>query len=296
MFARIRLLRPVRQLLAVGFALLVVSGCSSPSAETSEGVASPANTTIDGSGLGGHVHHLAFSGDRLLIGTHDGLYAQSGSQSPSRISNEIFDVMGLAVGEQVLFASGHPGPGMQAPNDLGLMASTDAGKTWTNVSLSGEADFHRLVVTGTLIAGISSTNGHLLTSQDSGRTWTDLGRTTLYDIAFASADGSIMIGTSEQGPMRSIDGGKTFTPIAEAPLLALLAVTESTLFSADVRGGVFESRDAGVTWTAIGSLPGQPIALAASDNRLAALVENTIFLSTDSGRSFNPYIVDIAGH
>lgn len=120
---------------------------------------------------------------------------------------------------------------MDAPADLGLLETTDQGRAWTEVSLGGEVDFHRLVVSGDVVAGLNAHDGRLLRSDDDGATWTDLGVPGLCDIAISPADPSIIVGTTENGPARSTDSGATFQPIASAPRLALRAWTGDTPWS-----------------------------------------------------------------
>lgn len=283
----------------IGVAALLLSACGTThtaDSMDSDGGMTMSDMNIDASSMSSHVHNLAFDGTRLIIGTHEGLWAQSGEDEPVQISTDAFDVMGFAMGGSTWFASGHPGAGMNAPDNLGLMVSNDSGKTWTNLSLSGEVDFHRLVALGKVAMGISSSNGHLLRTEDGGKTWADLDATTLYDIALAPADADTVIGTSEKGLMRSTDGGKTFTKVEGAPLLALLSVTGMKTIGADVYGTVFESTDAGLTWMQIGKLAGQPSAFAASGDLIAALVDTTVYLSTDGGERFTKHLVGIGGH
>lgn len=282
----------------LGGAALVLSACGSTSSMggmSADGTMT-SDMNIDGSMMGDHVHNLAFDGSRLILGTHQGVYAQSGENEPTKISDDAFDVMGFAMAGSTWMASGHPGADMSgAAADLGLMTSNDSGKTWTTVSLNGEADFHRLVALGKVALGINSGTGHLMRTEDGGATWADLGKSSLYDIALAPADASTVIGTSEAGLMRSTDGGKTFTAVTDAPLLALLSVTGMKIVGADVYGAVFESMDAGVTWSEIGKLVSQPSALAASGKNIAALVDTTVYLSTDSGKTFTKHLINVGG-
>jgi hypothetical protein len=251
---------------------------------------------VSGDGMAEHVHNLAYDGSTLLIGTHQGLWAQEPGQEPVQISRDPFDVMGFTRGDGRWLASGHPGPGMDAPADLGLLQSTDQGRTWDEVSLGGEVDFHRLVTSGPVVVGVNAHDGRVLRSDDSGATWAALGAPGIYDLAMNPDDPSILVGTTPDGPVRSIDGGSAFEPVADAPLLALLAWTGSTLYGIDVDGSVFASTDDGATWERRGAVSKQPAALAADGDRIAALVGNRIVESSDGGADFSPRIVDIPGH
>jgi photosystem II stability/assembly factor-like uncharacterized protein len=246
--------------------------------------------------MAGHIHNLGYDGRRLLIGTHEGLWAQDPGAAPAQVSEQDFDVMGFTPAADRWLASGHPGPGMDAPPDLGLLASTDQGRTWSEVSLGGAVDFHRLLSSGDVVVGLNAHDGRLLRSEDGGDTWADLGVPGLYDMAISPADPSLVVGTTENGPVRSTDGGAAFTPLADAPLLALLAWTGDTLFGVDVEGTLHASADAGVSWAPRGTVPAQPSALAATGTTIAALVGDTVLESVDGGASFVARITDLAGH
>jgi hypothetical protein len=246
--------------------------------------------------MAGHVHTLAYEGETLLIGTHEGLWAQAPGGDPAPRSTDPFDVMGFALAGERMLASGHPGPGMDAPADLGLLASADDGVTWSAVSLSGEVDFHRLTASGDVVLGINAHDGRLLRSADRGLTWTDLGTPGLFDLAVAPTDPDVVVATHEDGPVRSTDGGTSFAAIDAAPLLALLAWSGTTLYGIAPDGRVHASSDAGLTWAARGSVGEMPIAVAADGARISTLVGNDILESLDGGATFVPRIVDLSGH
>lgn len=271
------------------------SPTTAPAATAPATAAEPA-PAVSGADMAGHIHNLGYDGRRLLIGTHEGLWAQDPGAAPAQVSEQAFDVMGFTPAADRWLASGHPGPGMDAPADLGLLASTDQGRTWAEVSLGGEVDFHRLVSSGDVVVGLNAHDGRLLRSEDGGDTWADLGVPGLYDIAISPTDPDVVIGTTEDGPVRSTDGGATFTPLSDAPLLALLAWTGDTLYGIDVDGAVYTSSDAAVSWAPRGSVATQPMALAADGTSVAALVGNQIVESVDEGASFSPRIVEIPGH
>ena len=289
---------------------LMVSGCASESGSatptgglsTESAVTSPAQGSVEkgqsvsGAALAGHIHNLAYDGEDLLIGTHEGLWSQKPGALPEQRSQDPFDVMGLTLTDDQWFASGHPGEGMDAPADLGLMASSDKGRTWKAVSLSGEVDFHRLSASDTAIVGVSAHDGRLLRSDDAGARWTDLGTPGLFDLAINPLDTAVIVGTTEDGPVRSSDSGASFQPLAGAPLLVLLTWWGSTLYGVDVDGGIHQSTDNGTTWLPQGSLTGQATAIAASGSKIAALVGDSIVESVDGGASFVGRITEIAPH
>ena len=251
---------------------------------------------INGAEMAGHIHNLAYDGRQLLIGTHEGLWKQAPGSMPVLVSDDAFDVMGLTTTGDRWLASGHPGEGMDAPAVLGLLQSTDQGRTWAEVSLGGEVDFHRLAASRTVVVGLNAHDGRLLRSVDGGTTWTDLGVPGLYDLAVSPADPAIIVGTTENGPVRSIDSGASFQAVAGAPLIALLAWTGGTLYGVDVDGRIHESTDDGVIWKPLGALPALPSALAATGTTVAALIGDIVLESVDGGTSFTPRITDLGGH
>ena len=85
----------------------------------------------------------------LIVATHYGSFRiPVGQNEATRIGGDYQDTMGFTVeGPNHFLGSGHPDlAGMRAgqPAQLGLIESTDAGETWTALSLSGEVDFHGL--------------------------------------------------------------------------------------------------------------------------------------------------------
>jgi photosystem II stability/assembly factor-like uncharacterized protein len=242
------------------------------------------------------VHNLAFDGPTLILGTHEGLWSQSPGQPPVQVSKSSFDVMGFTATEDRWLASGHPGEGEDGPADLGLLQSADRGVSWEVVSLSGEADFHRLTASGDRIFGISSVDDALLRSDDAGVTWKNLGSPGLFDIAIDPADPDTLIATTADGLVRSTDAGVTFSPLATPSLIALLAWTPNYIVGADIDGRILTSIDGGSAWEPLTTLPEQPAALGADGSRIAVLAGATLFESVDGGKTFTERITGIAGH
>jgi photosystem II stability/assembly factor-like uncharacterized protein len=208
-----------------------------------------------------HIHNLMLTDNELLIGTHEGIWSQMSGKTATRIGNSHFDVMGLATMNGMMVASGHPGVGEENVNNLGFRMSMDSGMAWENTSLMGKVDFHRLVASGNAVMGISAGDGALMRSEDAGRTWTTLTNPGLYDIAMDPTDSTKVIGTTQSGPIISIDGGKSFTAIPNAPIVGLVSWDKARFVGVTPAGVVYQSLDAGTTWKKLATVPGEPMAL-----------------------------------
>jgi photosystem II stability/assembly factor-like uncharacterized protein len=240
-----------------------------------------------------HIHGLGVRGSTLYIATHDGLWsAPDGQTKARRIGRSQQDIMGFAVlGNHRFIGSGHPHPSQQnLPPNLGLIESRDAGKTWDNVSLRGEADFHVLQSSGSRIYGFDGTQGRLMVSDNDGRSWQQ--RTPpsgIFSLAIDPADRDTLIAATQPGLSVSPDAGKSWRS-ADPRLLGLLAWPRvRELYMVDGQGELRLSRDGGRRWQALGSsIGGQPAAFIAAGGALyAALGNGSVKRSTDGGRTWS---------
>lgn len=92
-----------------------------------------------------HVHGLSYSADgkQLLIPSHHGLAVYADGRW-SKAEGPAHDYMGLSATRDALYSSGHPAPGSELTDPFGLIKSSDGGKTWQQLGLTGESDFHVL--------------------------------------------------------------------------------------------------------------------------------------------------------
>jgi hypothetical protein len=133
---------------------VVLAACgaqSDESAEPTAGVEDPGPV---------HVHGLGVNpaDGALFVATHTGLFrAAPGGRRARRVADRYQDTMGFTVtGPDRFLGSGHPDGRDGLPPFLGLIQSTDAGRSWSPVSLLGERDFHVLEATGERIYGYGS--------------------------------------------------------------------------------------------------------------------------------------------
>lgn len=276
---------------AVLAAALAVAGCSTGSDDpTLARTASPPDSADPGVV---HVHGLGVdpADGVLYAATHFGLFALPEDGEATRVAERFQDTMGFTVvGPSTFLGSGHPDVDKDPdlPPRLGLIRSTDAGKTWDSVSLSGQADFHALHSAHGNVYGWDAGTGRLMVSTDDGETWETRSTLGLRDFAVRPDDRQVMIATTERGPTRSADGGRTFTALPGAPVLAVLAWQQTDqLYGVDPSGQVHASGDGGATWDRRGTLGGEPEALAASGDVLyAAATGRGVLASTDGGRTW----------
>ncbi|KGH21600.1 F510_1955 family glycosylhydrolase [Comamonas thiooxydans] len=92
-----------------------------------------------------HVHGLSYSADgkQLLIPSHHGLAVFEDGRW-SKAAGPTHDYMGYSATRDALYSSGHPATGSGLTNPFGLIKSRDGGKTWQQLGLTGESDFHTL--------------------------------------------------------------------------------------------------------------------------------------------------------
>lgn len=239
-----------------------------------------------------HVHGLGRNpaDGALFIATHTGLYrVGEGESKAKRVGESRQDTMGFTVvGRNHFLGSGHPDNASQPPL-LGLIESKDAGRTWTSVSLLGEADFHVLRVAAGRVYGYDSANGRLVVSTDTGRTWSERPvPAPLVDLAANPARVDELVASGASALYVSTDGGRGWRPLARGSGL-LAWPSENRLYLVDGMGGVYLSGNRGRAWRRVGALGGEPAAFAAESagELYAALHDGTVKRSADGGRSWS---------
>jgi hypothetical protein len=241
-----------------------------------------------------HIHGLGVgpTNGTLYVATHTGLFeAADGEQQLRRIGDSEQDIMGFSVvGADRFIGSGHPDPDdAGSPPNLGLIESRDSGKTWKNISLLGEADFHVLQSSGARIYGFNGIEGRLMVSSDGGRQWAR--RTppaAMFDLAIDPRDPDHVAASTERGIFTSTDSGKTWRPRRDDTAGLLAWPAPDRLYLVDGQGQVQRSSDGGRHWRSTGSVGGQPVAFMAHESELyVALTDGTVKRSTDGGASWS---------
>lgn len=287
--------RPVRRRLAAATGVLTLlalaSGCGSDDQPSS----------VVGDVEVAHVHGLGINpaDGALIVATHNGAFRIATDADEARpIGQDRQDTMGFTVaGADHFLGSGHPDAAGRAagqPALLGLIESTDAGATWTPISLSGEVDFHALAARHDQVYGWDSGTSRFMVSTD-GIEWDIRSTVAIFDFAVDPGDANHIIASGPDGLLESSDGGTTWETI-DGPLVVTLSWDDSAgLWGVAPDGGTHRLETSG--WVSGGNLPGQPQALLATADSLYAAAfddeERTgIYRSTDDGETWDLYYRD----
>lgn len=233
-----------------------------------------------------HIHNVKVFGKKIFLGTHEGLYQYQNPKTVLRISPEGFDVMGLSIDGRRIYASGHPGLGSKLPQPVGLLLSTNSGKSWKKVSLQGKVDFHQLESLGSQLYGADSQGGDLMYSKDSGKSWISLGRNTFSEIAISPSTMARALALQDGRLFQTTNNFITSSEIKLDVKLSQLEWSKKQLLAASGRD-LLVSKDQGVQWSKLYSFKGDISILAHSAELLVAIVGAQVWQSTNGGKSFS---------
>ncbi|WP_143086638.1 F510_1955 family glycosylhydrolase [Lentzea flaviverrucosa] len=263
--------------------LLFTTACANTSTPPAQDPPAPPSTLA-------HVHGLGINpaDGMLYAASHFGVFTVPADKAPERVGDRAQDTMGFVVaGANHFLGSGHPDRlDSGTPPHLGLIESKDAGRTWQTLSLKGAADFHSLEVKHNRVYGYNSQNGQIMVSENQ-RDWDTRGRVAMVDFTISSTDPDVILAATQQGVVRSADGGRTFAPAAGSPRLTLLDWSEGDVVIGVAPDGIVHvSGDSAATWTARGRIAGTPAALATKGSEVYIATESAVHASTDSGSTF----------
>ncbi|MEO8687743.1 MAG: F510_1955 family glycosylhydrolase [Solirubrobacteraceae bacterium] len=238
-----------------------------------------------------HAHGLGIdpADGALFIATHTGLFrAAEGENKASRVGKAFQDTMGFTVtGPGRFLGSGHPDAQRNQPLMLGLIESVDSGKSWSPVTLEGEADFHVLRTAGPVVVGYDSIGNRLLRMTAGGKaTKLSKPRGTVIDLVVDPGNARHYVVATDSGIYDSVTAGTRWSRL-DSRRTGLLAYLESgglTLVRGD---GVVEQLSSGREWRQVGEVQGRPGALAAHEDALyLAVQDGPVLYSPDGGRTW----------
>ena len=294
---------PILVLLA---AAVLLAGCGGEGSSSGTPAADLAVPWVDPDGDPPYIGSLSVNpGDgSLMMGTNTGLFEiPKAGGKPAKVTGRLKTPDGEgAVSESLvaeftgpdeLLASGHPSGDSTLPPALGLIRSSDAGRTWESVSELGTSDFHALSISGDVLVAPLYGQAQILLSRDAGKTFEPrVAPMALVDLAADPGDPKRWAATSESGIFVSVDEGRTWRQRDPTPNVRLAWRGPGELYRIDPGGPVKVSADGGETWQDRGSTGGEPQALAAGpDGALyAATLDGKVQKSEDDGRSWTALV------
>ena len=245
----------------------------------------PAMASGESIGSVSHIHSVRLLEDKILLGTHSGLYQYIDAKTVKRISPENFDVMGLSILGNNLYASGHPGPGSKLPEPVGLLLSTNLGKSWKKVSLQGKVDFHLLESTNQEIYGADSQSGNVLYSNDLGANWSSRGANSYSDLAISPSTKGRVLGLRDGKLYLSKNSLQTTKQIKTSEIFNSIEWNSQRLIASSGKK-ILISADEGKTWKALFTFSDSVGLITQSKKAIAAVIGSEIYLSRDAGKTF----------
>lgn len=237
----------------------------------------------------GHVHALGRDpgdGDLLLAG-HAGLFRVT--RSGFERIGPVIDLMGFTVaGPGHYYASGHPQPGTDLPQPVGLIESRDGGETWSVLSRGGQSDFHSLTATD---GGIIGHDG-VLRRTDDGTRWTSLAADFEPISLSGRSDDGRVVGSTSTSVVTSDDGGRSWRPVPGSPAPSLVSRADDAAVAITGDGRIHVADAMAEKWSVTDMVARQPMAILASGSRadleIVVLTEEGLVVSR-GGAAMQPW-------
>ncbi|MCA1065098.1 sialidase [Rossellomorea sp. AcN35-11] len=220
-----------RYLLLASSLGLFLSGCSSSNEEYSFIKTDEANMD--------HIHGIGYPNNKeeLVIATHEGLMKYKDS-TWYEANSQKHDYMGFQAYKDGFYSSGHPEEGSKLENPLGIVKSTDGGKTLDKLAFYGETDFHYLGAgyeSNIIYAMNQEPNSELDTglyrTMDEGEKWeksymNGFDSTTMGNIAVHPSNKEMLAISSKDGVFVSQDSGDTFSLVENTQVTTSIYLKE----------------------------------------------------------------------
>lgn len=195
---------------------------------------------------GGDFHSLVVDPtrpDTVYVGGHEAVSRSTDAGATWERVDSLngADAMGWGFTDDAMFVSGHPG-----------LTLADAGITSFARSNDGlpDTDLHALGAGGGTVYAAGPGAG-VIASTDNGATWqtrtTDAGQPFFGRIIVDDDATTLIASDTQRGPVRSTDGGRTWTPLDGPPGAWITRTDDGTIITSGGQG-TFRSADDGTTW------------------------------------------------
>ncbi|WP_175638204.1 F510_1955 family glycosylhydrolase [Metabacillus schmidteae] len=196
-----------------------------------------------------HIHGIGYAGnkDELYLASHEGLLRYT-KKKWFKITKNKHDYMGFQATDAGFYSSGHPEHGSDLKNPLGIIKSTDDGKTIDKLVFYGETDFHYLaagynshIIYVINEAKNSKLNVGMYYSNDEGESWTQsktqgLSFNSIGNIATHPTKANIVGLSTDQGLYVSINNGDSFTLVSDPQPVINVEIRENSILYFSLKG------------------------------------------------------------
>ena len=243
-----------------------------------------------------HFHGIAVDRadpSRIYLATHHGLFVASRDGLARRVSQGRDDLMSFVphpTNALLLYASGHSDRGA----DLGVIASENAGRTWTKIGegVEGSGQFHHMAISQTNPNVLYGVFTGLQLSIDGGRSWEHTGPVPegLTDFAVAGESAAMVYAATEDGLMISHDRGQSWEPAhaARQPATVVQATPNGDVYAFIVGIGLLRRSEGKPQWRFLQNPFGDryPVHLAADPSnakKLYVILNTSEILASEDG-------------
>ncbi|MHA7137979.1 F510_1955 family glycosylhydrolase [Rossellomorea arthrocnemi] len=284
---------------------IIVAGCSQP---TEYKFKEADDTTI------AHIHGIGYPNNKeeLYIATHDGLMKYK-DHTWYEANSQKHDYMGFQPYKEGFYSSGHPENGSDLDNPLGLVKSTDGGKSLDKLAFYGETDFHYLgagyqskVIYAINQKPNSKLDTGLYRTLDEGKSFEKsnmkgFNSTSIGNIAVHPTNKNMLAISSKDGVFLSQDSGDSFEKVENTRITTSIYLKEKKGLFASIEGERIQLYELNLDSNQIQSYPtpalsqDNPIMYITStptqsDEWTIVTYENDIYKTTDNGESWDEMV------
>ncbi|HDR7781762.1 MULTISPECIES: F510_1955 family glycosylhydrolase [Bacillus] len=254
-----------------------------------------------------HIHGIGYAGNMpgVSIATHSGIKVyQNGKWLETK--TELHDYMGFQATKNGFFASGHPEPGANLKNPLGLMKSSDGGNTLEKLAFYGESDFHNLAVgynTEAIYLYNERPNSKLQQgfyfSTNNGQDWKNSKlkglSSTIHSFSVHPDQSSVVAVSAKDGVYLSTDYGNTFELLSTSLESTAVTLSNEDVFYAPINKQMITKKSIATneeTNIQTPSLDSKDTIMYISQNPqnsaeiVFATMKANVFISTDEGKTW----------
>ena len=254
-----------------------------------------------------HIHGIGYAGNMpgVSIATHSGIKVYHNGKW-FETKTELHDYMGFQATKNGFFASGHPEPGANLKNPLGLMKSSDGGNTLEKLAFYGESDFHNLAVgynTEAIYLYNERPNSKLQQgfyfSTNNGQDWKNSKlkglSSTIHSFSVHPDQSSVVAVSAKDGVYLSTDYGNTFELFSTSLESTAVTLSNEDVFYAPINKQMITKKSIATneeTNLQIPSLDSKDTIMYISQNPqnsseiVFATMQANVFLSTDNGKTW----------